>query len=66
MKKHTLILALCVALTASCVNHHGWGHPHGMPPGQAKKVAHAHGSSCGHVHVDGAWISISKSRRHKK
>jgi hypothetical protein len=30
-----------------------------MPPGQAKKVAHVHVSGCGHVLVDGAWISVS-------
>ena len=52
------LLILCVLLTAGCLNrrHHSSFHPHGMPPGQAKKVKHAHAGGCGHALVDGVWI----------
>ena len=49
--------ALALLLLVSCVGHRT--HPHGMPPGQAKKVGHAHGSGCGHDLVDGAWVSVA-------
>lgn len=49
--------ALLALLCLACVSR----HPHGMPPGQAKKVAHAHGAGCGHERVDGVWVSVSVS-----
>ncbi len=42
-----------------CVHQHHMSHPVGMPPGQAKKVAHVHAEGCGHVYLDGVWISVS-------
>lgn len=56
MSKHaSLVLALAL-LTSGCATYHGTRHPHGMPPGQAKKLAHSHGNGCGHVHVGGEWV----------
>ncbi len=72
MRKYTWILGICVAVTASCVHPRHLGHPHGMPPGQVKKVGHLHGSACGHMFVGGAWIVVSsphapgKQHGHKK
>ncbi len=60
----TCLLALCVLLAAGCVNRRHSSHPHGMPPGQAKKVAHVHASGCGHALVDGVWIAVSSGKVH--
>ena len=60
----TRLLSLCILLTAGCVHPRHSVHPHGMPPGQAKKMAHVHASGCGHVHVDGAWIVVSSGNPH--
>ena len=41
------IAALLVPVLSGCVFNR---HPHGMPPGQAKKVVvHVHDHHCGHV-----------------
>ena len=42
MKKlAALLLGLCLLLATMACHFHGYsGHPHGMPPGQAKKVFH--------------------------
>jgi hypothetical protein len=37
----------------------GCVHPHGMPPGQAKKVVHVHAHGCGHECVGGNWVTVS-------
>ena len=62
--RHTRLVALLALLTAGCVSHGHSVHPHGMPPGQAKKLAHAHTSGCGHTFVDGVWITVSTERAH--
>jgi hypothetical protein len=55
MRLASLFLAAAtVAVATACVAPRS--HPHGMPPGQAKKLGHVHGLSCGHVLVDGVWI----------
>lgn len=53
-------LLSAVLLLAGCVFPVQGHHPHGMPPGQAKKSVHVHGHSCGHVHVNGNWILKGK------
>ena len=61
--KRAFLGILALALS-SCVHHHGhYGrpmglHPHGMPPGQAKKLSHVHAHGCGHVMVDGVWVVV--------
>ncbi|HET9480254.1 MAG TPA: hypothetical protein VFP98_00725 [Candidatus Polarisedimenticolia bacterium] len=61
MRRRFLALGLCLPLAAAgCVSRHP-SHPHGMPPGQAKKMVHVHGAGCGHVFVDGAWIVVTTS-----
>lgn len=58
------ILCLLVAVAAGLS---GCVHPHGMPPGQAKKVSvHVHAQGCGHVCVGGSWIAASggPAKRH--
>ena len=63
--KHTrLVVALLALLTAGCVSDRHSVHPHGIPPGQAKKLAHAHASGCGHILVDGVWITVSSGHAH--
>ena len=55
MKKRLLaVVALC-ALSAGCVFPRDV-HVHSAPPGHAKRYAHVHGHSCGHVYVRGAWV----------
>lgn len=58
-------LALGASMLAlACVHLHG-GHPHGMPPGQAKMVVpHFHSVACGHVFAEGAWIEIPAGHIH--
>jgi nitrate reductase gamma subunit len=58
MRKHLAVFLILAGLAAGCVNPHRPVHPHGMPPGQAKKIAHVHGSACGHVLVDGVWVVV--------
>ena len=55
----TCMLALCLVFAAGCVGHGRAVHPHGMPPGQAKKVAHVHIDGCGHVYTGGAWVVVA-------
>ena len=40
MKKRCALLLISALLlvTTGCHHFHGFRHPHGMPPGQAKKV----------------------------
>jgi hypothetical protein len=59
------LLGILAFVLSSCVyhGHAGYGapmklHPHGMPPGQAKKLAHVHAHGCGHVMVDGVWVVV--------
>ena len=62
-------LGICVILaTPGCFWHlHGRrGHPHGMPPGQAKKVLHVHGPGCGHLYTAGRWILVGKHHPGKR
>ena len=63
MKKHALILGLAL-LSGACVHHNNSRHPHGLPPGQAKKVVHSHGHNCGHVHVEGHWVVETSTHGH--
>ena len=67
MKRLKWIVSVFAVLSAGWVHPK---HPHGMPPGQAKKVVHAHGHNCGHVHIDGKWVSSSNGfkagKKHKK
>ena len=65
MKKRYMATATLALLLASCVNHKN-SHPHGMPPGQAKKVVHAHGHNCGHFFVNGTWNATPASPGHNK
>ena len=65
MRTPLLILAACALLAVGCQHgpHHKpfSKHPHGMPPGQAKKIGHAvhmHGMDCGHSLVDGIWVAM--------
>jgi hypothetical protein len=60
MKKQALVVAICVLLSVACVHT----HPHGMPPGQAKKSLHVHGHQCGHVYVGGTWVVSAKNGKH--
>ena len=56
MGKYAMLAAALIALLSlSCVSR----HPHGMPPGQAKKVGHVHAGGCGHERVDGVWVAVS-------
>ena len=63
------LLAIILTAGAFCggcliVNDHPQ-HPHGMPPGQAKKIFCSHSSSCNHVCLDdGTWIEISIGHVH--
>ena len=63
MKKRTLILGLFALLGTACIHHSSQvRHPHGMPPGQAKKIGHAHGHGCGHKQHDGAWVVVKATK----
>ena len=74
MRKLCGSLALAVMMAvAGCVahvdSHHGSsGHPHGAPPGQAKKVVVVEAShfcvdSCDHFYLDGVWY-IETGHKH--
>jgi len=74
MRKFALILATAfMAGGAGCVahvegHHSGSSHPHGGPPGQAKKVVVVEAShfcvdSCDHFWLDGVWY-IEVGHRH--
>jgi hypothetical protein len=54
-KLATTAAALLALLCLACVSR----HPHGMPPGQAKKIGHVHAAGCGHEQVDGVWVSVA-------
>ena len=56
MKLRACLLVSFVIFVTSCVNDRRYSHPHGMPPGQVKKVVHCHSNDCGHFFVDGVWI----------
>ena len=72
MKRLYWIVGVFAVLSAGCVHPPYSKHPHGMPPGQAKKVVHAHGHDCGHVFVGGNWVTsihpynAKKGKGHKK
>lgn len=67
MKLKTALLPLLALLAVGCVHHRTvtTKHPHGMPPGQAKKISHVHLEGCGHVLVGGTWVASTgvKARR---
>ncbi|MHC5065995.1 MAG: hypothetical protein ACYTG5_18700 [Planctomycetota bacterium] len=66
MKRSRTILAIAAcALLTGCIHHHSRSHPHGMPPGQAKKL-HSHGDHCGHVYIDGHWVLVDSAPGHRK
>ena len=52
MRRLFFLLALLAAstLTPGCLIHHHHRHPHGMPPGQAKKMVHHKARHHPHVH----------------
>ena len=65
-----VMVVACLLLVSGCVTHphrHRVSrHPHGMPPGQAKKLAHHHHVNCGHVLVEGVWVELKVGNgRHK-
>ena len=53
------LLGLTVVFLSACIHHHQTRHPHGMPPGQAKKSLHVHADGCGHVLRNGVWVEVS-------
>ncbi len=61
-----VIVVACLLLVSGCVSHpHRVSrHPHGMPPGQAKKLAHVHGFNCAHIFVGGIWIELEAGHVH--
>ena len=66
MRRFLLVLALAASstLVTGCVLHHRSMHPHGMPPGQAKKLGqagkfgHFKAKPLGHVHVNSTAVKI--------
>ena len=64
MRRMMLVLVACLTLPSlGCVGHHH-GHPHGMPPGQAKKLGHVHGVGGGHSVRGGGWVGVSTGSVH--
>ena len=61
MKLRACLLASCVILAASCVNDRHYSHPHGMPPGQVKRITHHHSGDCEHMLVNGVWVTVSSN-----
>lgn len=66
MKFGAFVLILVAGLfIGGCVVGDHPQHPHGMPPGQAKKFVCNHSSSCNHICLDdGSWIEISFGHIH--
>ena len=68
MHKLLQIAGACVLLaSAGCASHHQYRHPHGLPPGHAKKMVHVHSVGCDHELLGGVWVehSVKHAKVHK-
>ena len=69
MKTGAWLFAAALALGGCVAHRHESKHPHGAPPGQAKKAAHVDAAhvcldTCDHVFIEGAWVVLESGHKH--
>ena len=65
MKSQVLALITGILCSGCFLIVEDHDHPHGMPPGQAKKVACHHHAGCNHVFADDDyWMEVYSGHNH--